>query len=175
MIRRILITLALMAIPFVVGLLATYEGIKVDFTSFMEDQPSVADQEGPRRLPAEQALPFSSDVSELTAGIVPQNPVPGDPVSLQRGALLYGLHCALCHGAQGKGDGPITKFWNEKDKIAKPANLTDPRMVEQPDGALYLTLTQGFGVMPPLAENLTARERWDVINYVRTLQPARGK
>jgi len=39
------------------------------------------------------------------------------------------------------------------------------------DGSVYLTIAQGFGQMPSLAENLTPRERWDVVNYVRTLPP----
>jgi hypothetical protein len=38
------------------------------------------------------------------------------------------------------------------------------------DGALYRTISQGFGQMPGLSENLTPRERWDVINYLRTLE-----
>ena len=169
MTRRILITLAILATPFILGLAITYEVIQVDFRSFMEKQPSITYQEGPRRLPGEGALPFFPQARAETADTVPINPVPADDVSLQRGALLYNLHCALCHGEQGAGDGPITQYWKE-DASSRPADLREDRIVSQPDGALYLTLTQGFGAMPALSENLTPRERWDVINYVRSLQ-----
>jgi hypothetical protein len=47
MIRRILLTLALVAAPPLVLLLATYEIISVDVTSFMEDQPSIDYQAAP--------------------------------------------------------------------------------------------------------------------------------
>jgi hypothetical protein len=36
---------------------------------------------------------------------------------------------------------------------------------------VYLVIQQGLGEMPSLAENLTVRERWDVINFIRTLPP----
>ncbi len=173
MTRRILITLAILASPLVVALLATYEIVRVDFVSFMENQPSVDYQEGPRRLPAEGAVAFSAEARPAMADTFPLNPVPADAVSLQRGAVLYNLHCALCHGEEGAGDGPIVEFW--KEDANKPADLRDERIVSQPDGALYLTLTDGFGAMPALAENLTPRERWDVINYVRSLQAAQGQ
>lgn len=167
MTRRIIMTLIILATPFIVGLMLTYEVIQVDFTSFMEDQISFKPQEGPRRLPPEETVPFFTGLV-IGEGEVPINPVPSDPVSLQRGEILYNMHCALCHGDEGRGDGPITEFW--KEDATRPADLTEARFATQPDGALYLTLTQGFGVMPALAENLTPRERWDVINYVRSLQ-----
>ncbi|MEJ2559033.1 MAG: cytochrome c [Anaerolineae bacterium] len=174
MTRRILITLVILVTPFILGLAVTYEVIQVDFRSFMEDQPSITYQEGPRHLPGEGALPFFPEVRPETAGAVPINPVPADEVSLQRGALLYNLHCALCHGEQGAGDGPITQRWKE-DAPSQPADLREDRIVSQPDGALYLTLTQGFGAMTALSENLTLRERWDVINFVRSLRPPQAQ
>ncbi len=164
-IRRVVITLLILATPFVLGLLLTYEKIQVEFPSFMEDQPSIKPQEGPRRLPPEKAVPF---FRAPTTGGVPFNPVPADAVSLQRGEVLYKMHCALCHGETGHGDGPMVKFWRKDAN--HPADLTATRIATQPDGALYLTITQGFGAMPALSENLTPRQRWDVINYVRSLQ-----
>ena len=96
------------------------------------------------------------------------NPVPADEVSLQRGELLYGFHCSVCHGELGAGDGPVVAFWAEDAR--RPANLTEPRIGQYPDGTLYRIITQGVGAMPPLRENVTERQRWDVINYLRTLQ-----
>ncbi|RMF26892.1 MAG: cytochrome c [Chloroflexi bacterium] len=173
MTRRILITLAILASPFLVSLLATYEVVRVNFVSFMENQPSYNYQEGPRRLPVKDAVAFSAEARPAMADTFPLNPVPADEVSLQRGAVLYKLHCLPCHGESGAGDGPIVQFW--KEDANKPADLRGDRVASQPDGALYLTLTDGFGAMPALAENLTPRERWDVINYVRSLQTTQGQ
>ena len=104
-------------------------------------------------------------------GELPANPVPSDAISFVSGELLYVRNCAVCHGPQGRGDGPVVQFWMAAAK--KPANLAEARIGQQTDGALYVTISQGFGTMPPLRENLDVRERWDVVNYVRGLSKAK--
>jgi mono/diheme cytochrome c family protein len=164
--RRVIITLIIVSIPLVIGLIFTYDVIKVNWRSNMEVQASVKAQEAPRRWAPVESVRF--DGSSLpNNGQLPSNPVPADAVSLQRGQLLFETDCAPCHGSDGQGDGLITQHWKADAK--KPANLTEPRMTEQSDGALYLTISQGYGAMPPLNENLNVRERWDVVNYVRSL------
>lgn len=58
-----------------------------------------------------------------------------------------------------------------REDARRPANLTEARFREYPDGILYSVVTQGLGGMPPLRENMTERQYWDVINFVHTLQP----
>ncbi len=148
--------------PFVVGLLFTFEVIKIPFPTDMARQISVGYDEGPRLLPADGAVPVQG--LSMIAEEFPVNPVPADAVSLQRGEILYSVHCQLCHGPQGHGDGPLAKYFPRT-----PRNLAGPQITAEFDGSVYLTITQGFGQMPSLSENLTPRERWDVINYIRTL------
>jgi mono/diheme cytochrome c family protein len=164
MIRRVLLTLAIVVAPALAVLLITYEIISVDVISFMEDQPAVDYQEAPRRLPPEGAIPLSRPA--YGAG---GNPVPADEVSLQRGAVLYALHCAVCHGPAGQGDGSVVAFWSETAR--PPADLSEARIADYPASTIYRIITQGLGGMPPLRENLTERQRWDVINHVHSLQP----
>jgi S-disulfanyl-L-cysteine oxidoreductase SoxD len=160
--KRGLLIVGLLLTPFVVGLLFTFEVIKIPFPTDMADQASFGYQEGPRRLPPEGAVPVQG--LAVIAEDFPVNPVPADEVSLQRGGILYGIHCQLCHGEQGHGDGHLAHRFDRT-----PQNLTAPSISAEFDGAVYLTITQGFGQMPSLAENLSPRERWDVVNYVRTL------
>ena len=160
--RRGLVIIGLVLIPFVVGLLFTYELIKIPFPTDMADQPPVDYQEGPRLLPPDDAVPVQG--LSVIPEEFPVNPVPVDEVSLQRGKILYGIHCQVCHGEQGHGDGSLAAFFDRT-----PQNLTSPQITAEFDGSVYLTIVQGFGQMPSLTENLTPRERWDVVNYVRTL------
>jgi mono/diheme cytochrome c family protein len=148
-------------------LLFTYEIIAVDFTVLMENQQSIDYQEPPRMTAPEAAVPFSQP-AYLAGGPAPENPVPADSVSVQRGELLFSMHCALCHGEGGQGDGPITGFWREDAR--RPPNLTEVRVENLPDGAVYQFISQGIGAMPALRRNLDERGRWDVVNYVRSLQ-----
>ena len=160
--RRGLLIIGLVLLPFIVGLLFTFEIIKIPFPTNMSDQPSIGYQEGPRILPPEGAIPVQG--LSVIPEEFPANPIPADKVSLQRGTILYGIHCQLCHGVQGHGDGSLARFFSRT-----PQNLTGSQITAEFDGSVYLTIFQGFGQMPSLAENLTPRERWDVINYVRTL------
>jgi mono/diheme cytochrome c family protein len=167
-IRRFLIPLAVLAAAGCLLLMLTYEVIYIDVVSFMEDQPSVGYQAPPRRLPPAEAVPVSRpSYLDEPASLV--NPVPADDVSLERGAQLFGYHCAVCHGTQGRGDGPVVSYWGPDAR--RPADLTAERFVQYPDSLFYAVITQGVGAMPPLRENMTERDYWDVISYVRSLQP----
>lgn len=162
--KRGLIFIGLLLLPFVVGLLFTYELIKIRYPTNMEFSPAVNYQEGPRLSPARDTVPTQGQAIVLDA--LPVNPIPADNVSLQRGEILYAIHCALCHGDSAQGDGPLVNFYEERP----PSDLTGPNISAQFDGTLFRTISQGFAQMPPLAENLTPRERWDVINYLRELE-----
>jgi S-disulfanyl-L-cysteine oxidoreductase SoxD len=162
--QRGLVIIALVLLPFIVGLLFTFEIIKVPFQTDMQHQPFINYQEGPRILPPEGAVPVQG-VSVIPEEF-PVNPVMADEASLQRGAILYDIHCSLCHGPEGHGDGSLSEYFDRT-----PQNLTTAQITGEFDGSVYLTIGQGFGQMPSLAENLTPRERWDVINFVRTLPP----
>ncbi|RME82261.1 MAG: cytochrome c [Caldilineae bacterium] len=165
--RRIAITLLILATPFILGLALTYEVIQVDFPSFMEDQPSVGYREGPRLGLPEGSIPITG--VELPAdGSLPENPVAPTPDSIARGAVLFEVHCAVCHGRQGLGDGPVAAYF--KPPASDVANLTEERIINEPDGLIYMTITKGFQGMPALGPNLSPQQRWDVVNYLRTLQ-----
>jgi mono/diheme cytochrome c family protein len=51
------------------------------------------------------ALAWLTLAAPPSAGQTP-TAAPADP-ELARGELLYRIHCASCHGPQGKGDGPV--------------------------------------------------------------------
>ena len=165
--KRIVFTLILLAAPFVIGLAVSYEIIQIEFTGFMEDQPSIGYREGPRLLPPDGAIPITG-LEAPADGSIPLNPVEATDNSIVRGKLLFDIHCAVCHGDKALGDGPVAAYF--RSPAPPVADLTTDRITGLDDGLLYLILTNGAQGMPSLAENLTPRERWDVINYLRTLQ-----
>lgn len=93
-----------------------------------------------------------------------KNPVPASEASLTRGREVYVKDCASCHGDQGRGDGP-----GVKDLEVKPGDLSDPHSVAHTDGDLFWKITEGRKPMPSFAENYSDEDRWNVINYLRTL------
>lgn len=150
-----------------ITLLFTYDVIKIEWISFMEIQPSFRQMEDPLPVP-ERSIPIEGPVAIPGMG-APENPTPADEASIARGRELFAINCQMCHGENGQGTGPVAPFLIK----FKPANLTSPVVQSKSDGSIFLTITNGItGAMPPLNENLTISERWDVVNYVRTLKAA---
>ena len=166
--KRLIIVLAVVAAPFLLILLFSYDVIKIDWISFMEIQPSYRPMEDPLLLP-ERSIPIqgAAYIPELGA---PANPSSADQASLDRGKAYFETSCMLCHGAAGKGDGNFAAFLTK----IPPANLVaeDAAARNLSDGAIFLTITNGIeGSMPSLKANLpTAEMRWDMVNYLRYLQ-----
>jgi mono/diheme cytochrome c family protein len=141
-----------------------YDVIKIDFVSFMEIQPSFDAQEDPLPVPA-RSVPVEGPAFIPNMG-APENPVEADNVSIERGRTIFTINCIMCHGQTGEGNGQIAALLANK-----PANLTSIITQSKSDGILFTTITNGVdGRMPPMVENLTVRDRWDVINYIRTLE-----
>jgi mono/diheme cytochrome c family protein len=148
-----------------ISMIFSYDVIKIDWPSFMEIQPSYQPMEDPLPVPA-QSIPIEGPAYIPNMG-APTNPVPADDVSAARGSELFHINCSACHGAEGKGNGPVAAFLQKK----KPADLTSPAVQFLSDGAIFMVITNGMpGTMPALNENLTVRERWDVVNFIRTLK-----
>ena len=93
-----------------------------------------------------------------------KNPVPSDDGSIAAGKAVYVKECLQCHGALGKGDGPASKDLNPK-----PHDLSAEVVGKQTDGALFWKLTEGRKPMPSYEKTLTEAQRWQAINFVRTL------
>jgi mono/diheme cytochrome c family protein len=164
-IRRAGIWMALLTAPFIGGLFVTYEVINIDWLSMMEVQPSYRPMEAPLPIP-EGSIPISG--AAFVGGIgSPENPIQADADSLERGRILFDIHCKVCHGAVGQGDGTMAIYM----KTVPPENLTGETVSAFSDGDIFLVITNGvMPYMPPLRENLDVRGRWDVVNYVHTLQ-----
>jgi copper transport protein len=99
----------------------------------------------------------------------PVNPIPPNADSVARGKALYLANCLPCHGPAGKGDGPVGLTLNPR-----PADLSAHAVPGvHTDGQLYTWITNGFpgSVMPAFKSVLTDDNRWDLVNYVRTLAP----
>lgn len=162
--KRLITAGILVLVVLVFSELWAYDVIKIDFISFMEIQPSYGVQESPLPVPA-RSVPIQGPAF-IPNMPPPDNPIPADNFSVARGETLFNIDCKMCHGDTGQGNGPVAAFLQNK-----PANLTSLITQSKSDGALFFTITNGVeGRMPPMIENLSVRDRWDVINYIRKLQ-----
>ena len=97
------------------------------------------------------------------------NPIPANRESVAAGQALFIANCASCHGPTGKGDGPVGLTLNPR-----PADLSQHAIPGvHTDAQLYEWITNGFpgSAMPAWKATLSDTDRWNLVNFIRTLAP----
>ena len=124
-------------------------------------------------LHSQTVWPFPYTISDWR--IVPayattyfRSPVGYTVDSIERGASLYGRHCAGCHGARGRGDGPAAAAL-----AARPPDLTEHVAHHRP-GDLLWSLRYGIPAtpMPGFGARIGDNGLWDVLNFLHALADA---
>jgi mono/diheme cytochrome c family protein len=93
------------------------------------------------------------------------NPIPPDARSLMNGRKYYTINCAVCHGYEGKGDGPVVAKGFPGIPLVGAASPAPGRT----DGYIWGMIRNGRGLMPSY-NRIEEYDRWDVVNYLRGLQ-----
>ena len=94
-----------------------------------------------------------------------KNPLP--PLNFTDSAeasRLFNINCAVCHGAKGGNNGPLsTKVPGLKSIIAASPGYSD--------GRIFYIMTYGQNNMGSYASQLDRKQRWMIVQYIRTLEP----
>ena len=90
--------------------------------------------------------------------------VPYQAASITTGATAYREHCAACHGPQGAGNGPAGTTLSPP-----PSDLRAHHATLHTAGDLFWWITHGRRQMPAFGGRLDVEERWDLVNFIRTL------
>jgi mono/diheme cytochrome c family protein len=110
-------------------------------------------QEAP---PSEKPMP--ADAATLT------NPVTPTPESAAHAKMMYGIDCAMCHGANGNGKGDLVADMQLTMKdFTNPATLKD-----MSDGQIFYTIRNGKGKMPPEGDRAKDADVWNMVILVRS-------
>lgn len=142
-----------------------------------ESSDFFADGVGSRQIPA-NTVPrsaFGAEIAPYTGLTVTPAPVlmpaqvpqapPVTLVLLRRGQERYNIFCSPCHGRTGDGLGMIVRRGYKQ-----PPSLHEPRLRSAPADHFVTTMTEGFGVMPSYAEEVSLPDRWAITAYIRALQ-----
>lgn len=111
-------------------------------------------------------LPNDSNGYKLSATV--KNPL--DSISkpdLAEAGRLFNINCAICHGEKALANGPLAT----SGKVGGIANLTLPLYVSMADGTMFHSINYGKNNMGSYASQLSRKQRWMIIKYIRTLQP----
>ena len=83
--------------------------------------------------------------------------------NLAKGKELYGVYCAICHGAKGDGQGILMK----REKFLGIPSYADRDITE---GSTYHVLMYGKNLMGSHASQVDSKERWQISQYVLSLR-----
>jgi mono/diheme cytochrome c family protein len=98
------------------------------------------------------------------------NPVAREKVDMKEAERLYLVNCGICHGTKLDGNGPLYNDGNGAYS-AKPATLVgDPKYTAMKEGTMFHSITYGLNAMGSYASQLTTKQRWDVIHYIKMKQ-----
>jgi mono/diheme cytochrome c family protein len=95
---------------------------------------------------------------------------------IKRGQQQFNVHCAVCHGASGRGGGGDAAFGivGAYGLSVAPSNQLVPEIQAQPDGQLFNTIANGVRTMPSYGHQVKVQDRWAIVAYIRVLQYAAG-
>ncbi len=129
---------------------------------WLDDQQSYKPYKAPVLAPPSGAVPVTGR-EVVSQESEPKNPVPPTIVSLEEGKVLFETNCVICHGQTSAERGPVGK------KLVPPPPGLDGDMVKGlSDATIFKAITFGFGRMPVFQDKLTPRERWNLVNFLRT-------
>lgn len=106
----------------------------------------------------------------FTAGVVDARYVDVPPVEmnrarLERGRDRFDVFCAACHGLRGDGVSTVAR----RMALRKPPSLIVAPVTTFPAGRSFQVISEGYGLMPSYASELSVDDRWNVVAYLRAL------
>ncbi|MFC1664806.1 c-type cytochrome [Pseudomonadota bacterium] len=95
-----------------------------------------------------------------------KNPITSSAESTGRGKTLYDDNCARCHAMDGSGNGPTVHAFTTSPRQLWTWYNADSSV----DGYLFWFITNGRSDMPPWGIVFSENQRWDLVNYIKTLK-----
>jgi len=107
-----------------------------------------------------------------------QNPLPLTSETLNKGREKFEVYCAVCHGNDGRGNGLVNRraqrilatAWVQPSSMHQDTLYAD----QYADGKLFNTITNGIRKMSGYASQITTKDRWAIVAYVRALQASQN-
>jgi mono/diheme cytochrome c family protein len=159
---------------------ACWEQVSREWFSQMKEQPAVQAMENvPPLLPPEGTIPFGGieprikvTIEQPVPAMTPEaealvNPVAATGDSVQRGKQLYTINCGVCHGPDGMANlalVPVALAMTQGGMLPLPL----VRVPTLSDGFLFTKIRYGKPGMPGYPQ-ISATDRWHIVNYLRTL------
>jgi mono/diheme cytochrome c family protein len=131
----------------------------------------------PGTISREEDMPFhitkdeGTDTSHYVASRQVKSPIDSMSADDSKEAeRLYLINCGICHGTKLDGNGPLFKGGDGPYKAAPKNLIADPVVSVMPEGQMFYSVTYGKNMMGSYASQLSRKQRWMVIKYVKNKQ-----
>jgi mono/diheme cytochrome c family protein len=151
---------------------ACYPGqYPLDIFREMHYQPSQRILQSDRFAAPRDAVPITGTRASVTfeEAAALQSPIARSTQNLEAGRELFKVNCAVCHGADAHGTGPVAERFAAAS-ANPPADLTSQRVRSRSDGQLHWIVTNGLGNMPSFGDLLNDDQRWMLVQVIRGYQ-----
>jgi mono/diheme cytochrome c family protein len=109
------------------------------------------------------------------AGKEIKDPLPYSDENKAEGARLYNINCSPCHGAKGDGAGQLVELPNGGEgPFASRPPAYSTRLPQVNDGNIFYVVSYGKNMMGGYGFQLSVKERWQVIHYIKSLAGING-
>lgn len=125
----------------------------------------------PGTVAREQALPDHIGINDTALANAHMPSFDMTDKDLEKGKRLFLIHCAICHGEQMDGNGPL---YASGKFAAMPANLKLEKFLNYTPGLIYHTIVYGRNSMGSYASQLDTKQRWQVVAYIKKTQSENG-
>lgn len=104
-----------------------------------------------------------------------QDPLAYNDENLAEGKRLYNINCSPCHGEKGDGAGQLVELpgGGEGPYTSRPPAYAT-RLKEVKDGNIFYVVSYGKNMMGGYGYQLSVKERWQVIHYIKSLAGMKG-
>ncbi|MEO7983804.1 MAG: c-type cytochrome, partial [Bacteroidota bacterium] len=117
--------------------------------------------------------PYHNDSTGYLQSASIKNPLNVDSIDITEAERLYLVNCGICHGAKLDGNGPLWKD-GKGPFPAAPKNFMGDDMKKMAEGTMFHSVTYGKGQMGSYASQLSTKQRWMVIGFIKSKQGGAG-
>ncbi len=120
------------------------------------------------------AYPYKNDSIGYVKSAEVKNPLDSAATDMKEAERLYLINCGICHGTKLDGNGPLWKDGNGPFPSKPIALVNDAKYEAMAAGTMFHSVTYGKNAMGSYASQLSTRQRWEVIAYIKSKQ-GKGK
>jgi mono/diheme cytochrome c family protein len=120
-----------------------------------------------------EEIPYhlKNDSNGYKASALVANPLPPlNAEDMAEAKRLFNINCAICHGDKLDGNGPLYKGGAGPYAAAPAAFIGNDKYVKMPAGTMYHSVTYGLNMMGSYASQLSRKQRWMIIHYIKSKQ-----